>query len=286
MTKLTLGGLSVYPIKSAAGVSLRSATMTARGLQYDRRWMVVDAKGHFLTQRRFPRMALIRVSIADVLCVSAPDMPELKVPLASETGERVKVEVWGDVCEAIAVGPEAQKWFTRFVGITCQLVYMPERSHRFTAHGDLGDTNLVSFADAYPYLLLSEASLTGLNEKLAEPVSMDRFRPNLIVSGCAEPHAEDKWKTLRIGKAIFTVSKPCARCSIPAVNQATGKRGKEPTQTLATYRSWDRAIWFGQNLVAQNVAQNVAQSASSDVLQDTSDHLETLRVGDEVEILA
>jgi len=274
MTTLTLSGLSIYPIKSAAGISLSQATMTARGLQYDRRWMVVDASGQFMTQRRFPRMALIRVSIADVLSVNAPGMPELQVPLVSDSDELVTVEVWGDVCDAIAVSPEAKAWFTQFIRIDCQLVYMPERSHRPAAHEDLGKDNLVSFADAYPYLLLSEASLVGLNKKLAEkltePIPMDRFRPNLVVSGCDEPHAEDSWKTLRIGEAIFTVSKPCARCSVPTVNQATGVRGKEPIKTLATYRAWDSAIWFGQNLVSE----------------DTSDSLKTLSVGDEVEILA
>ena len=270
MAKLVLSGLFIYPIKSAAGISLSQSRITTRGLAHDRRWMVVDAGGQFMTQRRFPQMALIRVRIADALYVNAPGMAELQVPLMSESDEWVQVEVWGDVCGAIALGSRAQAWFTQFIGVDCQLVYMPERSHRPTAHGALGEDNLVSFADAYPYLLLSEASLRGLNEKLAAPISMDRFRPNFVVSGCHQPHAEDAWKTLRIGEVAFTVSKPCARCSIPTVNQTTGERGKEPTRTLATYRSWDKAIWFGQNLVS-----NI-----------TSNHLKTLRVGDEVEVLA
>ena len=151
---------------------------------------------------------------------------------------------------------------------------MPHSSHRPTDHGKFGPNNIVSFADAFPYLLISEASLTELNNKLnannAAPVPMNRFRPNLVVQGAITPHAEDQWKRIRIGDAIFSVAKPCARCSVPTVNQSTGEKtaGNEPIKTLSTYRAWDKAIWFGQILV-----------------QDIPEGEAGVRVGDRIEVL-
>ncbi len=150
---------------------------------------------------------------------------------------------------------------------------MPERSRRPAEHGQLGADRLVSFADAYPYLLISEASLAGLNQKLLvqekAPVTMARFRPNLVVKGCAEPHEEDSWQQIRVGKAVLDLPKLCARCSIPNVNPVSGDRGKEPTKTLSTYRYWDKGIWFGQNGVQ-------AHNSNPDI---------TLRIGDTVKVI-
>lgn len=253
MATLTLSELYVYPIKSAAGIAVSEALMTSRGLQYDRRWMVVDEQGKFMSQRRFPKMALISVAIADRLEMSAPGMDELSVPLLSEASELVEVEVWGDRCRAIAL-PETKSWFSKFLDTDCQLVYMPDDSTRPAEHGAFGDDTLVSFADAYPYLLISEASLSALNQKLSEKgeqaVTMKRFRPNFVVSGVETAHDEDRWTQMQIGETAFDLPKLCARCSIPNVNPETGDAGKEPTRTLATYRAWDKGIWFGQNCVA------------------------------------
>lgn len=253
---------------------MSAAQMTARGLQYDRRWMVIDAHGKFMTQRRFPRMALIAVALGgDGLRVSAPGMGELVVPLVSTGGAFVTVEVWGDRCQAIPVGADSKAWFSQFLETDCELVYMPDSAQRPTEHGKFGPDNLVSFADAFPYLLISEASLAGLNEKLtangAEPVTMNRFRPNLVVAGASEPHAEDKWRQIRVGSAVFDLLKLCARCSVPNVNQQTGDRGKEPTKTLSTYRFWDKGIWFGHNCVQADDREDLM-----------------LHVGDEIEILS
>lgn len=281
MTALTLSGLYMYPIKAAAGIAVNEAQMTPLGLQHDRRWMVVDAQGKFITQRRFPRMALIGVEIGQHLRITAPGMPELQVLVDFSLGldsesrneplDRVSVTVWGDRCEAIALPPETKQWFTQFIGIDCQLVYMPDNSHRPTDHGKFGSKNWVSFADAYPYLLISEASLAGLNQKLSakqkSPVPMSRFRPNLVIKGDVEPHAEDSWQQIQIGEAVFDLPKLCARCSIPNVDTQTGYRTPEPSQTLATYRAWDRDIWFGQNCI---------QQGTSDI---------TLRVGDPIKVL-
>ncbi len=284
MTALTLSELYIYPIKSAAGIALSEAQMTSRGLQYDRRWMVVDAQDKFISQRRFPRMALIGVSIADQhLQITAPGMSDLFVRLEDglgadsavqkEPADCLTVEVWGDRTQAISLGAEYQQWFTEFIGIDCQLVYMPDSANRPTAHGKLGSDKPVSFADAYPYLLVSEASLAGLNEKLTAQgtpaVTMQRFRPNLVVKGCDQPHAEDDWQQIRVGEAVLDLPKLCDRCSIPNVDPMTGDRGKEPTKTLSTYRYWDKGIWFGQNCV-----QNPRFDGSS-----------FLRVGDAVEVI-
>ena len=161
------------------------------------------------------------------------------------------------------MGPEAAAWLSNFLGIEAQLVYMPDSTHRPTDHGRFETPN--SFSDAYPFLLISEASLGDLNQRLDQPVPMNRFRPNLVVKGC-EPFAEDTWKQIKVGNILFEVAKSCSRCSIPGVEQSTGEQGKEPLKTLATYRRWDHAIWFGQNLIAHSEGM--------------------LNVGDKVEVLA
>lgn len=274
MAEITLSGLHVYPIKSAAGIDLEQAQVEPRGFQLDRRWMLVDQLGKFITQRRFPRIALIEVAVeTDGLQVTAPGMPALTVPLSSDTlddtsndlGQRTEVEVWGDRSLALSAGEQSQQWFSQFLNFPCQLVYMPEDARRPTEHGEFGSDKLVSFADAFPFLLISEASLADLNQRLAEPVPMNRFRPNLVIRGC-EALAEDTWEQIRIGDIVFDVAKACSRCSIPTVDQATGERGKEPMKTLGTYRRWDSAIWFGQNLIQHGLG--------------------TLAVGDPVEVLA
>lgn len=254
MPQLSLSGLYRYPIKSAAGMALTQAQIDARGLQYDRRWMVVDRHGKFMTQRRYPRMALIQVALEDTLKLSAPAMPELRLPLQPDAGEAAAVEVWGDICEAISLGPLAQTWLSDFLGTACQLVYMPDATRRPVDHGALGESHLVSFADAYPFLLISEASLAELNRRLPAPVPMNRFRPNLVVKGC-DAFAEDTWQRIQIGAISFTVAKPCRRCSIPGIDQATARPDQATLPTLASFRRWDGGIWFGQNLVQHNPGQ-------------------------------
>ncbi len=279
MAEIILSGLHIYPVKSTAGISLDTAALTPQGLQGDRRYMVVSANGQFMTQRRFPRMALVQVAIENVgsreqLMLTAPGMSTLQVQQPGADDVSMTVEVWGDRTTALSCGTDADDWFSQFLGVPCQLVYMPETSQRPVDHGKFGPEKIVSFADAYPYLLLSEASLAGLNQRLvdrqARSVPMNRFRPNLVVNGDIAPHAEDEWKRIRIGEVVFEVAKPCARCSIPNVDQSLGDRTKEPTTTLSTYRSWDRAIWFGQNLIQEK-----------SVTRQTM----WLQVGDTVEVL-
>ncbi len=265
MALITLSSLHTYPIKSAAGTSLDQAQVTTRGLLHDRRWMVCDRHGQFLTQRKFPKMALIQVALGSTLRLSIANNggTSLELPLVPVSGATVAVDVWGDDCMACSMGEEAGQWLSDFLGVDCQLVYMPDSTHRPVDHGRFDVPN--SFADAYPFLLISAASLADLNGRLEQPVPMNRFRPNLVVQGC-DAFAEDTWQHIKIGDIEFDVAKACSRCSVPGVDQSTGEQGKEPLKTLATYRRWDHAIWFGQNLIAQGEG--------------------ALRVGDTVEILA
>ncbi|MEM9979038.1 MAG: MOSC N-terminal beta barrel domain-containing protein, partial [Cyanobacteria bacterium P01_D01_bin.2] len=227
MSAITLSGLTTYPIKSAGGIGLSQAQVTARGLLHDRRWMVCDRSGKFLTQRKFPKLALIQVAVGNSLHLSIANaaVPALELPPVPAAAKTVAVEVWGDRCHAWSMGDVAAQWLSDFLGLDCQLVYMPDSTHRPTDHGRFETPN--SFSDAYPFLLISEASLADLNARLDQPVPMNRFRPNLVVKGC-EPFAEDTWQQIKIGSVVFDVAKPCSRCSIPGVEQSTGIQGKEP----------------------------------------------------------
>jgi hypothetical protein len=249
MGEIKLTGIYIYPIKSAAGISLKTTQIGKRGFQYDRQWMLVDEMGKFLTQRQLPRMALITVLLkGDELVVKVPNKESLSIPVHLESDYRIAVQVWNDVCDAIPLGDEVNRWFSEFLEMSCQLVYMPDSSFRPVNPDYATNNEQVSFVDGFPFLLISEASLQDLNNRLDEPVPMNRFRPNLVVSGC-EAFAEDSWSQIRIGSIPFNVAKPCSRCVITTVDQAQGIRGKEPLRTLAQYRHWDGNIWFGQNLI-------------------------------------
>lgn len=246
---ISVSGIRVYPIKSAAGITLGEGLVEERGFRHDRRWMLVDENRIFLSQREAPRLALIRVGIADdALVVEAPGMPALEVPLQPEPVDTVSTVIWHDVVESLPVGEGAARWFREFLGIPCNLVYLPETSVRPVdpAYSTVGDQ--VSLADGFPFLLLSEASLDDLNSRMENPLPMDRFRPNLIVRGCG-PFAEDGWRRVRIGSVDFRIVKPCARCRITMVDQQTAATGKEPLRTLARYRKRGSEVFFGQNLI-------------------------------------
>jgi len=259
-----LTGIYVYPIKSCGGISLESADLGATGLRDDRRWMLVDEGGGFVSQRRHPKLALISPSLApDRLVVRAPGMPDLEVPFEGETEDRLDVEVWGDVQRGVPVGGEADRWFAGFLGFPCRLVRKPDDDVRPVDSAYARDGDQTSFADGFPLLLVSEASLEDLNRRLESPVPMNRFRPNLVVRGCG-PYAEDGWGEVRAGGAVFRVAEPCPRCAITTVDQESGERGKEPLKTLATYRKAEGEVWFGRNLIHTSLG--------------------TVRVGDPIEV--
>ena len=243
----------VYPIKSCGGVALESAALSATGLRHDRRWMLVDETGGFLSQRAYPRMALISVRFGpEHLVVGAPGMPDLEVPLRHEISDHLDVRVWGDVVRRAPVGEEADRWFGEFMRFPCRLVHKPDNDVRLVDSVYALGGDQVGFADAFAFLLVSKASLDDLNGRLEEPVPVDRFRPNLVVRGC-EPYAEDGWSRVRIGDIPFRVAEPCARCAITTTDQRTGVRGKEPLRTLATYRKSGGEVFFGRNLIQESL---------------------------------
>jgi hypothetical protein len=253
---ITLAAINIFPVKGLQGIALDHALCTGRGLQYDRRFMVVDAEGEFLTQRSHPRMATVWTEVRDgLLTLSAPDAGSVDVPLEPTGATTMRVRVWNSVCDAVPASAAADAWLSGYLGMPCRLVYMPEQTKRFSNPRYAGPERLVSFADGYAFLLIGESSLADLNKRMAArggaPLPMNRFRPSLVVSG-SEPYAEDAWGELRIGEAVFRAAKPCGRCEVTTTDQATGEvRGPEPLATLATYRqSAEFGVMFGMNLVS------------------------------------
>ncbi|MCY7375344.1 MAG: MOSC domain-containing protein [Pyrinomonadaceae bacterium] len=266
-----LSEINVYPIKSLGGISLKSSIVENRGLQFDRRWMLVDENNKFLTQREFPKMATVKVEILKNGLGVSTGRKNLEIPFETNAIETASVKVWSSRCRAKIYQKEINDWFSDVLQTSCKLVLMPEETRRKVSYFyAIRKDDAVSFADAYPILLIGEESLTDLNARLETPVPMNRFRPNLVVSG-ADAFAEDGWKQIKIGDAVFHVVKPCARCVITTIDQTRGeKQGVEPLKTLANYRipkrSVKRKILFGQNLIAENVG-------------------EVLNVGDKIEVV-
>ena len=245
----TLSSVIVYPLKSAAGVMLDSAVVEEHGLALDRRWMLVGEGGGFLSQRELPRMALLRVEVAgDHLSVQAPAMPPLHLELEPKGSVPVTTHIWADTCTGLAVDPEADAWFGSFLRVDCRLVYIPSASFRTVDQEFAEPGDHVGYADGFPFLLASASSLDDFNKRANTDLPMNRFRPNLVVTGF-EPYAEDEWRHVRIGGMGFRVVKPCARCNITTVDQTTGETGKEPLRTLANYRRVGGNVLFGQNLI-------------------------------------
>ena len=251
MPQLALSAINVYPVKSAGGVPQRSWEIDGFGLRYDRRWMVVNAAGEFLSQRIRPKLALVRPELRDAtLILRAPALPELAIPVAPDGGEDVPVTVWGGETRGVVVSAGANGWFSTLLGQDCRLVFMRDETVRPVRTDYAFDGERTSFTDGFPFLLITEASLADLNRRLASPLPMNRFRPNLVVAG-AEPFAEDGWGRIRIGPVTFRVAKPCPRCVMPTVDQTLGiSTSTEPLRTLATFRrNADGQVDFGQNLL-------------------------------------
>jgi uncharacterized protein YcbX len=254
---ITIESLYVYPVKSCAGIGLERAQVTPRGLLYDREWMVVTPQGRFLTQREAPRLALVRTALGDdALQLTAPGMPRLHVPLVrANRAESTEVTVWSDTVLASDEGDAAASWFGEHLGRDVRLVRFDDSRPRPTdpdwSQGLQGSS---AFADGYPILVFSRASLDDLNSRLPAPLPVDRFRPNVLVSGCG-PYAEDGLVMLATNDVKLRLVKPCTRCTITTVDQATGvAHGDEPVRTLRSYR-WDatlRGVKFGQNAIVES----------------------------------
>ncbi|MFJ4850124.1 MULTISPECIES: MOSC domain-containing protein [unclassified Streptomyces] len=252
-----LSALHVYPVKSTGGVPLSWATVEPWGLAGDRRWMLVDAAGKFVTQREQPRLALARAESLPQggLLLHAPGQDPLTVDVP-DPGATAPVTIWRDKVEAVAAGAAAAAWFGAYLGMEVTLVHLDDPARRRPLDPDFarpGET--VSFADGFPLLLTTEASLDALNTLIAAgdhanegPVPMNRFRPNAVLAG-TEAWAEDTWRRIRIGEVEFRVAKPCGRCVVTTTDQRTAKRGKEPLRTLARHRRAPTGLLFGQNVV-------------------------------------
>ena len=253
MNAVELSELHLYPIKSCGGISATSAALDRFGLVGDRRWMLVDEQSVALTQRESAAMALIHTQIeSGGLRISRAGESLVVATPERLSAAELKVTVWGDKVQALDGGEEAAQWLSKQLGLECRIVFMPDDSQRPVdkSFAQAGET--VSFADAYPLLLISQASLDDLNGRLENPVPMDRFRPNIVVSGCA-PFEEDTWKRIRIGDVEFDLPKPCARCVMPSIDQRTGLRDKAINRVLASYRRRDGQIFFGQNLLYRDL---------------------------------
>jgi uncharacterized protein len=246
-----LQDIYIYPIKSLGGLRLQESTLEERGLQYDRRWMLVDKEGIFLSQRTFPEMALLQVELGEsgLLVFHKNDRnTSIQISFAPQTEIFLPVIIWDDTVVGQVVDQNVSKWFSDILGRDCDLVVMPESTKRELSPKYAINSESVSFADGMPYLLIGQSALDDLNLKLDTPVPMDRFRPNLVFAG-GNPFEDDAWEKVQVGEAIFKITKPCARCVMTTVNQETAQKGKEPLKTLASFRTFNNKVMFGQNML-------------------------------------
>lgn len=268
---MRLSALYLHPLKSSASLQVETLEIEPRGPRFDRRWLVVDADGRFVTARAVAELVLVRAEPQGAgLRLSAPGMTPLDVMPPPPDAPRASVTVWKDTIDAPRADPVADAWLSAFLQRDVRLVHMDAAAHRAVdpAYGHEGDE--VSFADGYPLLVISQAALDGLNARLFDagrvPLTMTHFRPNLVVDG-AEAHAEDGWRRVRIGGIDFDAVKPCTRCVFTTVDPVLGRRRDdgEPLNILKDYRRTPAGITFGMNLIARGTG--------------------TLRVGDVVERL-
>ena len=252
-TALSLTGLYLYPVKSLGGYAVGEAEVTARGLRHDRRWLLVDERNRFLTQRQYPELALLTLAPAyNGFLISHRQHPELLplfIPFEAQPDRTVFVTVWDDILWAWRGAPEADEWLSEALGRTCRLVYMSDMVRRDVEPDLNPEGQLVSFADGYPFLLAGEAALADLNTRLAEPVLMNRFRPNLVFGGGAA-YEDDAWEQFQIGEVPFRAVRGCGRCVLTTIDQQTAQKNPlgDPLRTLATYRRAENSTLFGQNV--------------------------------------
>lgn len=252
---LELSEIWIYPVKSLGGILLQEAQVTDRGLEFDRRWLLVDESGRFLSQREYPELALFRPEIIDsfLRITHRVNLESIDIPLRpvfSDATSKIEVTVWEDIVEAFEVNPNTSEWFSKFLGFPVRLVYMPDGSERkldpdYAITGD----EITSFSDAYPFLIIGQASLDDLNGRLEVKVPMNRFRPNFVFTN-GEAFEEDNWREFKIGNVPFVGVKPCDRCVMTTVDQEKGVvSGKDPLKTLAQFRNFGNKVLFGQNLI-------------------------------------
>lgn len=249
---ITVSQLYIYPVKSLGGIAVPSVTITDRGFEYDRRWMLIDEQNNFLTQREFPEMALLQVEIMkDGLKVFHKQRKDgfIIIPFVSQKNMRVETNIWGAPCKPLLVTDDADKWFSKTLHTNCRLVYMDDETQVLIDEKYNINGSLTSFSDGYPILMTSEASMNDLNSRMDEQLSISRFRPNIVIAGSAA-YEENNMLEFMINGINFYGVKPSARCVVTTIDQHTGIKGKEPLKTLATYRSINNKIYFGENVIA------------------------------------
>lgn len=253
MTTPFLSQLFVYPVKSLAGIRVSQSQVVETGLRYDRKWMLIDQQQQFLSQRTLPKMALINTALtADSLILSAQNMSDIAIPLRAEAGEVIPSQVWHDNCLARSVSNEVDQWLSEFLQLPCRLVYQPADTVRTVDPVYAKATDQVSFADGFPFLILSTASLAAFNQQANLNLTIERFRPNLVIAGC-EAYAEDRWRQIRIGAIDFRLPKPCSRCGVPGIDPQTALSSKAPLLALSHLRKWQNKVYFGQNALHDNL---------------------------------
>lgn len=242
--------------------------VTERGFQFDRRWMLVDEQGRFITQRAYPRLCLLGLKLTGdfVEVFHHQQDSSMQFPLVMEAGQSMRVSIWDDVCLAIYADSPIHDWFSAFLGMKVRLVYMPDQTRRLIDTDYSINADINSFSDGYPILVVGQTSLDDLNAKLLNPVGMNRFRPNLVFQN-GDPFEEDTWRKFQIGDTVFYGVKPCSRCILTTVDPECGQTGKEPLQTLATFRKTNNKIYFGQNVIPGSVGSVLKLGDSIRVLE-------------------
>lgn len=250
MSAVSVSSLSIYPLKSTREINLAHSEVEAFGLKNDRRWMVVDDQGVMLTQRKLPGLCLIQPVLTEYgLRLSYTDKTSIEVIIPDSCLKR-QVKIWDDLCHAYDAGDQVALWLENKLGTSCRLVYFPQDEFRQVDLNYANPGDKTAFSDGFPLLLISQASLDDLNQRLNKPVAMNRFRPNIVVQGC-EPFAEDGWRKIRIGKIIYRIVKPCSRCVIPSINIETAEKEDGLLETLAGFRRHNNKVFFGQNVIAE-----------------------------------
>lgn len=249
-----------YPLKSGRGVDLEQAQLTSAGIDNDRRWMVVNPNGRFLTQRELPRLALVRPSLtADALVLNAPEQPELRLSLRHR-GDTRPVTIWGDACPGLDEGDPAAAWLQQVLARECRLVRFDPEHRRLSSRDWTGSIEAENrFSDGFPLLAIGSASLADLNARMGRTLPMNRFRPNIVLDGIGA-YDEDRIDELYDDTLCLKLVKPCTRCRIPTTDQITAELdGDEPLRTLKTYRfdSRLRGVIFGQNTIILQGADRV-----------------------------
>jgi uncharacterized protein YcbX len=255
MSNLKLQDIYIYPIKSCAGIRVSEWQVLEKGLQYDRQWMLVDQNQQFLSQRKLPKMALLKTRLTDHhIILSAPGFEDISFNLHQADGKTLTVSIWKDQCQANLVSAEADEWLSDFLKMDCNLVYQPKQSIRQVDQKYAMANDNVYFSDGFPFLIISENSLVDLNSHMPYEISMTRFRPNLVISGSAS-YAEDFWREISIGEINFRLPKPCSRCPVPNIDPETGISSKETIKTLSKIRKRENKVYFGQNALHNNTGQ-------------------------------